>query len=80
MYNNWFVEERMLQVRHDEMLKASELRRLVNNGRPESFPPLHVRTLSKLGDTLVKAGFWLQGRYGNMVEFPALEIDDPCWE
>lgn len=80
MYNNWFIEEKMLQARHNELLREAEEIRLLKKGGIERLPPLHARTLSRLGDHLVKAGFWLQDRYGSLVDFSTLELDDPYWK
>ncbi len=77
MFNNWYVEEKMLQVRHDELLRASELRRMAKMGDLEKHPPAYERTLLKLGDNLVKVGFWLQDRYGERLDFRSFEFDDP---
>jgi hypothetical protein len=77
MFNNWYVEERLIQSRHQEMLKASEEQRLANMAMGEKGMPLHAKTLSSVGKNMVKAGFWLQDRYGAMVDFSTLELDDP---
>jgi hypothetical protein len=80
MHNNWYLEEKVQQYRHQEMLKAAELRRLINNGKMERSTPFYVRMLSKLGDNLVKTGFWLQDRYSNGLDLRNFEFDDPCLE
>jgi hypothetical protein len=80
MYNNWYVDERLLKSRYNDLLQVAEMERLLSKGEIKRPAPFYVKTLSKLGETLVTAGFWLQDRYGNMVDFPTLEIDDPCWE
>ena len=80
MFNNWFIEEQVLRARHNEMMKASEQLRLVKMSPGTKSIPLHAKTLSILGDNLIKAGFWLQGRYGSVIDFNNLEVDEPCWE
>jgi hypothetical protein len=80
MFNNWYVDEKLIQSRHQEMLKASAKQRLANLAVGEKGMPLHAKTLSNLGKNLVKAGFWLQDRYGTLVDFSTLEWDDPYWK
>jgi hypothetical protein len=80
MSNNWYVDEKLLQSRHQEMLKASAQQRLANVAGGERGMPLHAKTLSSLGKNLVRAGFWLQDRYGTLVDFSTLELDDPYWK
>jgi hypothetical protein len=80
MYNNWHLEEMAQLYRHQEMLKAAEIVRMMNQGKIERHPPFHVRTLSKLGQNLVKAGLWLQDRYNGGLDFRNFKIDDPCLE
>jgi hypothetical protein len=80
MYNNWYLEEKVLQLRHKEMLKAAELSRLTKMGRNRKHMALDARLLNKLGGNMVKAGLWLQDRYGNFGDFPTVRIEDSCWE
>jgi hypothetical protein len=80
MSNNWYVYEKLLQSRHQEMLNASAQQRLANVAGGERGMPLHAKTLSSLGKNLVRAGFWLQDRYGTLVDFSTLELDDPNWK
>jgi hypothetical protein len=80
MFNNWYVEQKVLQSRHQEMLKASAEQRLANLAVGKIGMPLHAKTLTSVGKNLVRAGFWLQDRYGTLVDFSTLELDDPYWK
>ena len=77
MFNNWYIEEKVLQSRHQEMLKASAEQRMANLAVGKKGMPLHAKTLSSVGKNLVRAGFWLQDRYDGMVDYSTLELDDP---
>jgi hypothetical protein len=77
MFNNWYVDEKVLQSRHQEMLKASAEQRLANLAVGKKGMPLHAKTLSSVGKNMVRAGFWLQDRYGTLMDFSSLELDDP---